>query len=134
MWKKLLLIEDHDDFRESVRAHLEKQDLGYRILEADSGEVGIAMALREHPQIILMDIRLPGIDGMEAARQIKAHLPETMIIVLTMFETASFKRLFNSQDIAAYIGKSELYKKLVPTIKNLSKNGKSKASGKVKTS
>jgi len=130
MWDRLLLIEDHDDFRESVREHLEKQGLGFRIIEADSGEVGVAMALRERPHIVLMDIRLPGMDGMEAARRIKAQLPETVIIVLTMFETDAFKRLFDSDDVSAYIGKSELYNKLVPTIKSLSGESKSKTSSR----
>ena len=66
-----------------------------------------------------MDIRLPGINGIDAAGKIKKHVPESDIIVLTMFETEAFKKVFRSDDVTAYMGKSELYEKLVPVIKKV---------------
>lgn len=116
---KILIVEDHDDFRETVRDHLEKQDFDWEICEAPSGELGVSLALRERPHIILMDIRLPGINGIDAASKIKVHVPESDIIFLTMFETEAFKKIFQSEDMSAYIGKSELFEKLVPIIKKI---------------
>ncbi len=119
MAAKILIIEDHDDFRKTVRTHLESQDLDFEIQEAASGELGVSLALRERPHIILMDIRLPGINGIDAASKIKIHIPESEIIILTMFETEAFKEVFQSDHVTAYVGKSELYEKLVPIMKKI---------------
>ena len=116
---KILIVEDHDDFRRAVRKHIEKNGVSTDVYEADSGEIGVGMAVRSNPDVILMDISLPGIDGIDAARQIKSHLPEAKIIFLTMFETEAFRETFNSEVASDYIGKSDLYEKLVPAIKRI---------------
>lgn len=116
---KILIIEDHDDFRAMVKSYLEKQDLSMEVFEAPTGESGVVKALREKPEIILMDIRLPNMSGIDAAGRIKKYLPGCKIIILTMFETEAFRSIFKSQDIEAYIGKSELYEKLVPLLKEI---------------
>ena len=116
---KILIIEDHDDFRAMVKSYLEKQDLPMEVFEAPTGESGVVKALREKPEIILMDIRLPNMSGIDAAGRIKKYLPGCKIIILTMFETEAFRSIFKSQDIEAYIGKSELYEKLVPLLKEI---------------
>lgn len=116
MTTKILITDDHDEFRVTVREFLERVDGSFEILEASTGESGVRIALHDKPDIILMDIRLPDISGIDAASQIKKGFPEGKIIVLTMFETEAFREVFNSSDIEAYLGKSELYEKLVPTI------------------
>ncbi|MFA5059716.1 MAG: response regulator transcription factor [Candidatus Omnitrophota bacterium] len=116
MPKKILLVEDYDEFREMVKVHLVKHNSQWEIFEASSGELGVIKALREHPDVVLMDIRLPNINGIDAANQIKKYLPQVKIIILTMFETDAFKEMFKSEDITAYIGKSEIYEKLIPEI------------------
>lgn len=116
---KILIVDDHDDFRKAVRKHLENQNLGVEVLEADCGEVGVAMAAHRLPDIILMDIRLPGIDGLDAASQIKSQFPDSKIIFLTMFETQAFRDAFAIDAASDYIGKSDLYEKLVPAIKQI---------------
>ena len=119
MWGKVLIVEDHDDFRNVVKAYLEKLNLGLKIYEASSGEIGISAVLRERPNIVLMDIRLPGINGIDTANKIKSYVPETKIIILTMFETESFRRVFKTEDVSEYIGKSEIFEKLGPTVEKL---------------
>ena len=119
MAKRVLIVEDHKDFRETVKNFLEGQNLDLQISEADSGEMGIGIAVKEKPDIILMDIRLPDMNGLEAASEIKKRIPECRIILLTMFETEAFRSVFKSNDIAAYIGKSELYDKLIPQVKEI---------------
>ena len=77
---KILIVDDHDDFRKTVRKHLENQDFGAEVFEADCGRLVLRMAVRRIPDIILMDIRLPGIDGLDAATKIKTQFPQTKII------------------------------------------------------
>lgn len=116
---KILIIEDHEDFRQIVKDYLKSQIGNLQIFEAASGEAGEFIANRENPELILMDIRLPNANGIDTASRIKRNLPECRIVILTMFETDIFRNVFKSDDINAYLGKSELYEKLIPIIKKL---------------
>jgi two-component system cell cycle response regulator DivK len=81
--KKILLIEDNELNRDMLSRRLQKR--GYQVVTAVDGETGIAMAQAEAPALILMDVSLPGIDGLEATRRLKAA-PETRripIVALT---------------------------------------------------
>ena len=85
MTKRILLVEDQDDARRIVRDLLAVSD--YELVEATTGEDGLVLAERERPDLILMDIQLPGLDGYEVTRRIKAnpalnHIP---IIAVTSY-------------------------------------------------
>jgi CheY-like chemotaxis protein len=82
---RVLLVEDNEDDRRLVRELLETD--GIRVVgEALDGNAGVTLALELEPDVILMDLRLPGISGLEATRQIKAALPLTQVITLTASE------------------------------------------------
>ena len=85
MSKRVLVVEDHEDNRRIVRDLL--THAGFELLEATTGDESIAMAERERPDLILMDIQLPGVDGYEATRRIKANpaLARVPIIVVTSY-------------------------------------------------
>jgi two-component system cell cycle response regulator DivK len=68
--KRILVVEDHEDTRRIMRDLLSAS--GYTYIEATTGDEGLAAAQREKPDLILMDIQLPGIDGYEVTRRIKA--------------------------------------------------------------
>ena len=85
MSTRILVVEDQVDNRRILHDLL--SSVGYEILEAVTGDEGVTLAITQHPDLILMDIQLPGIDGYEATRRIKAnpalhHIP---IIAVTSY-------------------------------------------------
>jgi two-component system, cell cycle response regulator DivK len=78
----ILVVEDNDKNRKLVRDVLTFK--GYEIIEAETGEEGVHLAQERHPSLILMDIRLPGIDGIEALRQLRAEEATREIPIIAM--------------------------------------------------
>lgn len=85
MGLRILLVDDHEVVRVGVRALIERQPGMEVIGEASTVGEAVTQAAQLAPDVVVLDIRLPGGDGMEACRQIKARRPETRIIVLTSF-------------------------------------------------
>jgi DNA-binding NarL/FixJ family response regulator len=83
---RIMLVDDHALLRVGFRMVLEAEDDFTVIGEASDGAQAIALAATMHPDVILMDVRMPGLDGIEATRQIMAAQPETRIIILTTFD------------------------------------------------
>jgi len=85
MTKRILVVEDQEDLRGVLRDLLTGS--GYAVLEAPDGRSGIATAKADRPDLILMDIQMPVLDGYEATRQIKAdsELKATPIIAVSSF-------------------------------------------------
>lgn len=83
---KVLLVDDQQLVREGLRRMLEFDDEIKVVAEASSGEDALAKAREQNPDIILMDIRMPGMSGIEATRQLKAQGCSANIIMLTIYE------------------------------------------------
>ncbi len=85
MSKRVLVIDDQEDNRYLVRRTLGRA--GYEVIEATTGEEGITLAEMHRPDLILMDIQLPGLDGYEATRRIKANpaLSRIPVIAVTSY-------------------------------------------------
>jgi CheY-like chemotaxis protein len=84
---KVLIIEDHGDMRDLLTWQIEL--MGFIPIAANRGNEGVEKALREKPQLIIMDIMMPGMDGWEAAREIRAHAETKDIPILAA--TALFR-------------------------------------------
>jgi len=82
----ILVVEDNDKNRKLVRDVLTAK--GYRLVEAETGEDGVRLARDEHPVLVLMDIQLPGINGIEALRQLRADPATAGIPVIAVTASA----------------------------------------------
>src|SRR5262249_52006757 len=80
---QILLADDHEIVRDGLKAILEKE--GYRVLaEASNGQEAVQLALEMRPEIAVLDITMPVLNGLDAARAIQRQLPATKTILLTM--------------------------------------------------
>ena len=105
MSKRILVIEDTEDNRQIIRDLL--SSVGYELIEAMDGAEGVAMAQSQHPDLILMDIQLPLVDGYEATRSIKRdpelkHIP---VIAVTSYALSGDEERAREAGCDAYVAK-----------------------------
>ena len=79
---KILIVEDNQENRDALSRRLERR--GYSVIIATDGRAGVTMAQEEHPDLILMDLNLPDVDGWEATRMIKASAQTAAIPVIAL--------------------------------------------------
>jgi two-component system, cell cycle response regulator DivK len=118
MSKRILVVEDHEDNRQILRDLL--ASAGYEMIEAENGEVGVAAAIAERPDLILMDIQLPLLDGYEATRRIKADpaLKSIPIIVVTSYALSGDEDKARAAGCDAYIAKPYSPRQLLARIRD----------------
>lgn len=83
---RVLLVDDQDLFREGLHTLLSVQPAVDVIGEASNGEEALALAVRLQPDVVLMDVQMPVLDGVAATRQLKRTLPDCQVIMLTTFD------------------------------------------------
>ncbi len=83
---RVLVADDHRLFREGVRALLGSLEGLEVVAEAASGDEALALALELRPDVVLMDVQMPGSNGIEATRRLRAEAPDVGVVVVTMFE------------------------------------------------
>jgi DNA-binding NarL/FixJ family response regulator len=120
----ILIVEDHDDVRRALRDWLALEFPQYRVIDAANGEEAIALVRIESPRLIVMDIRLPGMNGIEATRQIKASVPSAQIVMLTIHTSGTFRADARAAGACAYVTKQAMHAELVPTLAALLANGR----------
>jgi DNA-binding NarL/FixJ family response regulator len=87
---KVLIADDHSLVRQGLRRYLDMAEDIDVVGEASNGEEAIAMVEKEQPDIVLLDIRMPGVDGLEAARMIRERNPKVGAIMLTAYDDRQF--------------------------------------------
>ena len=117
MSKRILVVEDHEDNRQILRDLL--GNAGYQMIEAETGEDGLAAAAAQKPDLILMDIQLPGLDGYEATRRLKADpaLRSIPIIVVTSYALSGDDAKARAAGCDAYVTKPFSPRQLLAKIK-----------------
>lgn len=102
---RVLVVDDHAVFRETVRQVLATDAQFVVVAEAGSGEEAVAMAQQLNPDLVLMDMRLPGINGLAAAAAIKAGQPQVIILMLSGDWSPAYERKAKTVGIHARLAK-----------------------------
>jgi DNA-binding NarL/FixJ family response regulator len=117
---RILLADDHGLVRRGARALLRAQRGWTVIGEAANGREAVEKAIKLKPDVAIVDISMPEIDGLEAARQIREAVPDTKVLVLTMHESDQMVRRALDAGANGYLLKSDLTECLVKAVKAVS--------------
>ncbi|HLO31873.1 MAG TPA: response regulator [Anaerolineales bacterium] len=119
MTKRILVVEDQEDNRQILRDLL--SSAGFEIIEAETGEEALVAASSQRPDLILMDIQLPVLDGYEVTRRIKANplLQEIPIIVVTSYALSGDEGKAREAGCNDYVTKPYSPRELLAKIRNL---------------
>ncbi len=118
---RVLLADDHALVREGTRRLLEAEGDVEVVAEAASGEEAVQAAQRMHPAIAIMDIAMPGMGGIEATRQIKAHCPETAVLVLSAYDDEPYLIALLEAGAAGFLLKNVHGQELINAIRMVSR-------------
>lgn len=113
---RVMLADDHPVLRRGLADLLREQGQIDVVAEAQDGEEAMELALQTHPDVVLMDITMPRLTGIEATRRITARLPEVRVIGLSMHDDEDMARAMREAGAVAYIHKSEAADQLVATV------------------
>ena len=115
----ILLAEDHVVVRESIRRSLEAQEQFNVVGEASDGEEAVRLASSIKPDVIIMDISMPRMNGIEATKQIKAIQPTTAILILTAYDYEQYIFSLLSAGAAGYLLKDISSRELIEAIQTV---------------
>ena len=119
---RILVVDDHEIVREGLRA-LVSQHPGWEICgEARDGREAVEQAEKLEPDIVIMDIGMPELNGLDATRRIKRQVPRTEVLIFTANETEEIVRHVFKAGARAYLLKAEANKHLIPAIEMLCKH------------
>ena len=124
MKKKVLIVDDHSLVRLGLSALLGYQSDMEVAGEAEDGEEAVHMACKVRPDVIVMDLMMPGVDGVEATRRIREKLPDSHILILTTFGTSADVARAIAAGASGAIMKDTSNEDLLNAIRTVAEGGK----------
>lgn len=116
---RTLIVDDDPRFRQRVRDLLAHESGITVVGEAVDGLDAIAKTRELEPDLILLDIRMPGMNGLDAARQLKTERPEVKILILSLYDLEEYRTIARTDGVNGYIVKHSLVEELLPVIQGL---------------
>ena len=114
-----LIVDDHEVVREGLRLSLQRAGNIRIVGEAADGEAAIALAERRRPDVVLMDLRMPGMDGLEATQEIARTSPETAVLIFTAYSERSLLARGLESGARGYVLKEAPHETLVRAIEKV---------------
>ena len=122
MTMKIILADDHRIIREGLRALLDKEPDMEVIAEAEDGRTTVRLCREVKPDVVIMDITMPELNGIEATRQIVSELPDTKVIALSMHSDRKFVREMLSAGASGYLLKDSAFEELSNALQTVYNN------------
>ena len=122
MTTRIILADDHGIMREGLRALLEKQSGIEVIAEADNGRTTVELSRELKPDVVIIDIAMPDLNGIEATRQIVAESPGVKVIALSMHSDRKFVREMLSAGASGYMLKDSAFEELDKAVSTVNDN------------
>ncbi len=119
---KILIADDHGILREAISSLLNNEFEMEVIGEAQDGRTAVQLAKELHPDVIIMDIAMPGLNGIEATRQIVREMPNIKVIALSVYADRRSVREMLKAGASGYVPKQCAFKELVTAIQNVVSN------------
>ena len=119
---RVLLVDDHPLFRQGLQALLETNDTVEVVGEAGDGFEAVVLARKMTPDVVIMDINMPGHDGLEATRQIKECFPEVKVIILSRYAEQIYVNQALKSGALGYVHKDAVYDELLFAINTVKKD------------
>lgn len=110
---RIMIVDDDRHIREALRAMLDHADYAVVIGVVQSGEDAVRKAGELKPDVIIMDVKMPGIDGPRATAQIKQALPDTQILALSVSTEPAYVRAMIASGASGYVLKARAHKELL---------------------
>ena len=120
---KVLIADDHTILREGIRSLLKLEDDIDVVGEAGDGQEAVVRTHELLPDVVLMDVAMPGLGGLEATLEIRKRSPQVKILVLTQYEDPEYVRRFLKAGVSGYVLKKAAGKELVEAIRTVHRGG-----------
>jgi DNA-binding NarL/FixJ family response regulator len=115
-----LIVDDHEVVREGLRLSLSRAPHVRVVGEASDGAAAVALAERRRPNVVIMDVRMPGMDGLEATKELLARVPETAVLIFTAYSERSLLTRGLESGAKGYVLKEAPHQTLVRAIEKVS--------------
>src|SRR5215471_9222143 len=119
MKTRVLIVDDHILVRRGLRAILETHAEWEVCGEAANGQEAIQKAVELQPDLIMMDITMPGLSGLQATRQVRELLPQTEVLILTMHESREIMRAAQEAGARGFVVKSDPDNRLIEAVRTV---------------
>ena len=116
---RVLIVDDHKVMRETLRSFLESLPGVEVVGEAENGRVAVQLARDKKPTVVVMDVIMPEMDGIEATRLITTEMPEVKVIVLSMQCDESYRETLRQAGASCFLPKDSAFEELLRAIEAL---------------
>ena len=115
----IMIVDDHVNLRRLLHEWLSDELPGCSFVEMRTANEALTYCRQESPQVIIMDIDMPGINGIDATSRVKSILPDTKVVILTVHENGLYREAAMKAGATAFINKRRLYDDLVPVLSGI---------------
>ena len=115
----IMIVDDHVNLRRLLHEWLSDELPGCSFVEMRTANEALTYCRQESPNVIIMDIDMPGINGIDATSRVKSILPDTKVVILTVHDNGLYKEAAMKAGATAFVNKRRLYDDLVPVLSDL---------------